>query len=69
MEFMTNVKRKVLAAVIACFVSAGAFAQKRDEGKRPPKTPDNKVVVQPKQEKPPKDNKNDKKDGGRRGRP
>ena len=66
---MTNIQRKVLAAVIACFVSAGAFAQKRDQGRRPPKTPDNKVVVQPKQEKPPKENRNDDKRGGRRGRP
>ncbi len=66
---MTNLKRKLLAAAIACFVSAGAFAQKRGEDRRPPKDENNKVVVQPKQEKPPKENRDNKKDGNKRGRP
>ena len=66
---MTNLKRKLLAAAIACFVSAGAFAQKRGEDRRPPKDKNNQVVVQPKQEKQPKDNRDDKKDGNKRGRP
>jgi len=68
-SFMTNLKRKLLAAAIACFVSAGSFAQKRDEERRPPKDKNNQVIVQPKQEKPPKENKGDKKDGNKRGKP
>lgn len=65
---MTNLKRKLLAAAIACFVSAGAFAQKKGEDRRPPKDKNNQVVVQPK-EKPPKENRDNKKDGNKRGKP
>jgi len=67
---MTNFKRKVMAVVIACFVSAGAFAQKgRGDDKRPPK-PDTKVVVEPKREKPPQNSNrgNDKRNDGKKGR-
>jgi hypothetical protein len=65
---MFNLKRNVLAVAIGCFLSMGAFAQKKDE-KRPPKE-DNKVVVQPKGEKPPPSNNNqgDKKDD-KKGKP
>ncbi len=67
---MTNLKRKLLAVAIGCFVSVGAFAQRREEDKRPPKQPDNKVVVQPKGDKPPQNsNQGDKKNDGRRGKP
>ena len=66
---MTNFRRKVMAVVIACFVSAGAFAQKdKGEDKRPPK-PDTKVVVEPKREKPPQNNnQGDKRNDGKKGR-
>jgi hypothetical protein len=60
---MTNVTRKLLAAAMVCIVSAGAFGQKRGGDKRPPKD-DNKVVVQPKGEKPPQDKDQRGKKGG-----
>jgi hypothetical protein len=59
---MTNFKRKLMAVGMACFLFAGAFAQRKGEEKRPPK-PDTRVVVEPKREKPPQNNK---KDGGKR---
>lgn len=52
---MFDLKRKLVAVAIGCFISTGAFAQKRDE--RPIKRP-NTVVVAPKGEKPPKGNNN-----------
>ncbi|HKZ80176.1 MAG TPA: hypothetical protein VJ124_18015 [Pyrinomonadaceae bacterium] len=68
---MTNTKRKLLAMAMAGVVSAGVFAQKRGDDKRPPKPP-NTVVVAPKGEKPPRNNENrggDKNKGDKRGRP
>ena len=66
---MTNLKQKLMAVGMACFVSAGAFAQRKGEEKRPPK-PDTRVVVEPKREKPPQNNKQDrgKRNEGKRGR-
>jgi hypothetical protein len=71
-KFMTNLKRKLLAVAMACFLSGGAFAQKRGEDKqRPPKDNPPKVVVQPKEkEKPPQNNnQGGKRDEGKKGRP
>ena len=68
---MTNTKRKLLAMAMAAAVSAGVFAQKRGDDKRPPKRP-NTVVVAPKGEKPPRSNDNsrgDRNKGDKRGRP
>ncbi|HAF23850.1 MAG TPA: hypothetical protein DCK93_13270 [Blastocatellia bacterium] len=67
---MFDLKRKLLAVVTGCLLSAGAFAQKHDGDKRPPKD-DNRVVVQPKGEKPPPSNNNqgDKKGNEKRGKP
>lgn len=66
---MTNLKRKLLAVAVACFLFGGAFAQKRGEDKRPPKEDKPKVVVQPK-EKPPQNNNRgrDKPNEGKKGR-
>jgi hypothetical protein len=51
---MFDLRRKMVTAVaIGCFISAGAFAQKKND--RPPKPP-NTVVVTPKGEKPPPKN-------------
>ena len=60
---MLNLRRKIAAVAIGCFMATGAFAQK--QGERPPKPP-NTVVVAPKGEKPPPRNNNqgDKKQGG-----
>jgi hypothetical protein len=70
LKFMTNLKRKLLAVSIVCFLSGGAFAQKRGDDKRPPKNDKPKVVVEQK-EKPPQNNKqrDGKRNDGKRGRP
>lgn len=48
-EIMKELKRMLAAVAMVCIVSAGAFAQKpKDEPKRPPKDPDNRVVVKEK---------------------
>ena len=66
---MFDFKRKLLVLVMGCLLPVGAYAQKQGD-KRPPKDPDNKVVVQPKGDKPPPSNNNqgNKKDD-RRGKP
>lgn len=71
-EIMKNLKRMLAAVAMVCIVSAGAFAQKGkgDEPKRPPKNPDNRVVVK---EKPaPNNNRNqgnNRGDSNKRGKP
>jgi hypothetical protein len=64
---MINLRQKLVALAIMAFVSVGAFAQK--DGKRPPKKPDTKVVVQDKEKKPPKNDQNRPKNEGKKGRP
>jgi hypothetical protein len=56
---MFDLKRKLVAVAIGCFISAGAFAQKREE--RPPKQP-NTVVVAPKGPQKPQGNNNQRGD-------
>jgi hypothetical protein len=66
---MTGYSRKIMAAVMICFVSLGVFAQKgKGGGKRPPKS-ETRVVVEPKREKPRQDKNQGEKRGGRRERP
>jgi hypothetical protein len=70
---MTNLKPKLIAIAMTCFLALGAFAQKRGDDKpRPPKGERPKVVVEKKEkERPPKNNNRDsgKRDEGRRERP
>jgi hypothetical protein len=69
---MFKLRQKLLAVAIGLAVSAGAFAQKREGDKRPPKGDDVKVVVQPKGERPPPSNNNqgDKRGGNdKKGKP
>lgn len=66
---MTNLKRKLLAVAMGCFVSVGAFAQGRGDDKRPPKPPDTKVVVEPKGKPPQNTNQGDKRNDGKKGKP
>ncbi|HUE82171.1 MAG TPA: hypothetical protein VMM84_08655 [Pyrinomonadaceae bacterium] len=67
---MTNLKRKLLALAMISVISGGTFAQKRGEDKRPPKDKDNRVVVKPKNERPPQQKeRDDKKRDDRRGKP
>lgn len=64
---MFDLKRKLVAVAIGCFLAAGAFAQKKEE--RPPKQP-NTVVVAPKGEKPPPSNNNKgNQKGDKKGKP
>jgi hypothetical protein len=66
---MTNLKRKLLAVAMTCFLSGGAFAQRRGEDKpRPPKDNTPKVVVQPKEKPPQNNNQGDKRNDGKKGR-
>jgi hypothetical protein len=69
---MKNLKRNLLVLAMGLIVSVGAFAQKRDDDKRPPK-PDTKVVVKDKERdnsKPPQGNNQDRnKDHDKRGKP
>ena len=65
---MTGLRRKLVAALMIGFVSAGVFAQKGKGGdKRPPKS-ETKVVFEPKREKPPQGKPQSDKRGGKRGR-
>lgn len=67
---MTNSKRKLLALAMGVFVSAGAFAQKKGDDKRPPKDRDTKVVVREKErEKPPRNDNQPPQKDKRRGKP
>jgi hypothetical protein len=54
---MFNFRQKLMAVAVGCFLAAGVSAQGRDGGKRPPKD-DNRVVVQPKDQKRPQNNDN-----------
>ena len=66
---MISLKRKLLAVAMTAFFAAGAFGQ-RNGDKRPPKNPDTKVVVTPKEkEKPPSNNNSDKRNDGKKGKP
>jgi hypothetical protein len=65
---MTNLKRKLMAVGIACFLSIGAFAQRRGEDKRPPKVDTPKVVVEPKQKPKQNNNQGGKRNDGKKGR-
>ena len=70
---MTNVKRKLVAVamsvVMTGVVSFGAFAQKREQDKRPTKPQDTKVVVEPKGKPPQNTNQGDKRNDGKKGKP
>ena len=58
---MNKMKRMLMAALIGCVVSAGAFAQKQDPNKPPPKGETPKVRTQEKDPPPPPPPKNDDK--------
>jgi len=50
-------------------VSVGAFAQKKDQDKRPPKEPAKVITNDQKNQRPPRDNKENPPKGGNRNRP
>jgi hypothetical protein len=64
---MKKLMRKFLAVAMLGMVSAGAFAQKRDDDKRPPKEP-SKVVTPDKKDKP-QQNQEKPKHNDKKGRP
>ena len=61
---MFDLKRKLVAVAIGCFIATGAFAQKREQ--RPIKEPNSVVVAPktPKGERPPPSNNNQGGGGG-----
>jgi hypothetical protein len=64
---MKKLTRKLIAVTMLCLVSAGAFAQKREDDKRPVKEPI-KVVVPDKKDKP-QQNPEKPKNNDKRGKP
>jgi hypothetical protein len=64
---MKKLLQKFCAVAMLGILSAGAFAQKRDDDKRPPKEP-SKVVTPDKKDKP-QQNPQKPKDNDKRGRP
>jgi hypothetical protein len=71
---MFNLKRKLVAVVMAvvmgCLLSVGAFGQKRGENQRPPKPENNKVVVKEKEPRPPQNNNTQQpRDDDKKGKP
>ena len=63
---MFDLKRILAVVVIGCFVSAGTFAQKKDE--RPHKQPTTVVVAPKGQRPPPNNNQGNKKPDGKKGK-
>ena len=63
---MKKLFRDILVLVMLGMVSAGAFAQKRDRDKRPPKEPVKVITNDRKDEKPPKNSNQPKNDNKKR---
>ena len=64
---MKKLKRMLAMLAMVSIVSIGVFAQKKgDEPKRPPKDPDNKVVVKDKEKPAPNNNQGN---SNKRGKP
>ncbi|HSE17968.1 MAG TPA: hypothetical protein VLB46_13010 [Pyrinomonadaceae bacterium] len=61
----------LLVMAMLGMVSAGAFAQRKDQDKRPPKEPAKVITNDRKDQRPPRENTNQQrpKQDGRRGRP
>lgn len=56
---MTNLLRQFLLVIAMLgVVSAGAFAQRKDQDKRPPKEPAKVITNDRKDQRPPRDNSN-----------
>lgn len=67
---MIKLIRELLVIAMLGVVSVGAFAQKKDQDKRPPKEPAKVITNDQKNQRPPKnDNQRPPKDGGNRNRP
>ena len=65
---MKNLIRKLGVVAMLCMVSTGAFAQRKDQEKRPPKEPI-KVVVPDRKDKPPQPPPQKPKSDDKRGKP
>lgn len=64
---MIKLMRELLVIAMLGVVSAGAFAQKKDQDKRPPKEPAKVITNDQKNQRPPKNNNQPPK--GNRNRP
>jgi len=61
--------RELLVIAMLGVVSVGAFAQRKDQDKRPPKEPAKVITNDRKDQRPPKQNNNQQPKGGNRNRP
>ena len=66
---MIKLMRELLVIVMLGVVSVGVFAQKKDQDKRPPKEPAKVITNDQKNQRPPRDNKENPPKGGNRNRP
>jgi len=63
---MIKLMREILVVAMLGVVSVGAFAQRKDQDKRPPKEPAKVITNDQKNQRPPKnDNQRPPKDGNR----
>ena len=66
---MIRLMRKLLVVAMLGMVSVGAFAQRKDQDKRPPKEPAKVITNDRKDQRPPKQNNNPPPKSGNRNRP
>ncbi len=66
---MIRLMRKLLVVAMLGVVSVGAFAQRKDQDKRPPKEPAKVITNDRKDQRPPKQNNNPPPKSGNRNRP
>ena len=66
---MIKLMREFLVIVMLGVVSVGAFAQKKDQDKRPPKEPAKVITNDQKNQRPPKNNNQQPPKQGNRNRP
>jgi hypothetical protein len=66
---MIKLMRELLVIVMLGVVSVGAFAQRKDQDKRPPKEPAKVITNDQKNQRPPKNDKQPPPKGGNRNRP
>ena len=66
---MIKLMRELLVIAMLGVVSVGAFAQRKDQDKRPPKEPAKVITNDQKNQRPPPKNNNDRPPKGNRNRP
>ena len=69
MKKMIKLLRELLVIAMLGVVSVGAFAQRKDQDKRPPKEPAKVITNDQKNQRPPKNDNQRPPKGGNRNRP